>query len=106
VKALIKITSDGLLNLTRVAAPVGYEIDRVDDDVRDAEKGFTLIFSATPFPNHQYRLDWERAEGGGNWYFSEQLGMEGWLCPALLRYFSEVPRQLYIQIISRQENSA
>jgi phosphoribosylformylglycinamidine cyclo-ligase len=28
VKALINITSDGLLNLTRVAAPVGYVIDR------------------------------------------------------------------------------
>jgi phosphoribosylformylglycinamidine cyclo-ligase len=29
VKALINITSDGLLNLTRVAAPVGYVIDRL-----------------------------------------------------------------------------
>jgi phosphoribosylformylglycinamidine cyclo-ligase len=29
VKALINITSDGLLNLTRVAAPVGFEIDRL-----------------------------------------------------------------------------
>ena len=29
VRALINITSDGLLNLTRVAAPVGYEIDRL-----------------------------------------------------------------------------
>src|SRR5262252_3083190 len=29
VKALINITSDGLLNLTRVDAPVGFEIDRL-----------------------------------------------------------------------------
>jgi len=29
IKALINITSDGLLNLTRVAAAVGYEIDRL-----------------------------------------------------------------------------
>jgi phosphoribosylformylglycinamidine cyclo-ligase len=29
LKALANITSDGLLNLTRVAAPVGYEIDRL-----------------------------------------------------------------------------
>jgi phosphoribosylformylglycinamidine cyclo-ligase len=29
VKALINITSDGLLNLARVAAPVGFEIDRL-----------------------------------------------------------------------------
>jgi len=76
-------------------------IDRVVADISDAERGFTLVFCATPFPGHQYRLDWRRAEDGGNWYFSEQLGMEGWLCPALLRYFSEAPQQIYIQIRSR-----
>ena len=76
-------------------------IDRVVDDIPDAEGGFMLIFSTTPFPGHQYRLDWRRADGGGNWYFSEQLGMEGWLCPALLRYFQDAPQQLYIQIKSR-----
>jgi hypothetical protein len=26
--------------------------------------------------------------------------MEGWLCPALLRYFSEAPKQLYVQVRS------
>jgi hypothetical protein len=25
-------------------------------------------------------------------------GMEGWLCPALLRYFSEAPAKLYVQV--------
>jgi hypothetical protein len=37
-------------------------IDRVVADIPNAEKGFTLIFSGTPFPGHQYRLDWRRAE--------------------------------------------
>jgi hypothetical protein len=46
-------------------------IDRVVADIPNAENGFTLIFSSTPFPGHQYRLDWRRAEGGGNWYFYE-----------------------------------
>ena len=73
-------------------------IDRVVADLPNPEHGFTLVFSATPFPGHQYRLDWRRAEGGGNWYYAEQLGMEGWLCPALLRYFSEPPKELYVQI--------
>jgi hypothetical protein len=41
-------------------------IDRVVADIANAEKGFTLIFSSTPFPGHQYRLDWRRAESGGN----------------------------------------
>ena len=36
-------------------------IDRVVADIPDAEHGFTLIFSSTPFPGHQYRLDWRRA---------------------------------------------
>jgi hypothetical protein len=73
-------------------------IDRVVADLSDAEHGFTLIFSGTPFPGHQYRLDWRRGEGGGNWYHAAQVDMEGWLCPALFRYFQEVPKQLYVQI--------
>ena len=45
-------------------------IDRVVAEIPYAENGFTLIFSSTPFPGHQYRLDWRRAESGGNWYYS------------------------------------
>ena len=73
-------------------------IDRVVADIPGAEKGFTLIFSSTPFPGHQYRLDWRRAEAGGNWYHSPDLDMEGWLCPALFRYFSDPPVSLYAQV--------
>ncbi len=49
-------------------------IDRVVADIPDAKNGFTLIFSSTPFPGHQYRLDWRRAESGGNWYYSAGEG--------------------------------
>lgn len=76
-------------------------IDRVVADIPDAAAEVVLIFSAAPFPGHQYRLDWQRGDGGGNWYRSEQLGMEGWLCPALLRYFSEPPTELYVQVKPR-----
>ena len=72
-------------------------IDRVVAYIPDAEHGFSLIFSRIPFPGHQYRLDWRRAEGGGNWYYATQLEMEGWLFPALLRYFPVAPKQLYVQ---------
>jgi hypothetical protein len=72
-------------------------IDRVVANIPDAEHGFTLIFSSTPFPGYQHRLDWQRAEEGGNRYHAAQLGIEGWLCPALLRYFQEAPKQLFIQ---------
>jgi hypothetical protein len=57
-------------------------LDRVVADIPGAERGFRLIFSGSPFPGHQYRLDWRREEGGGNWYHSADLDMEGWLCPA------------------------
>ena len=40
-------------------------IDRVVADIPRAERGFTLIFAATPFPGHQYRLDWLRADEDG-----------------------------------------
>jgi hypothetical protein len=81
-------------------------IDRVVADIPDAARGFTMIFSSTPFPDHQYRLDWRRPDGGGNWYYSEQLDLEGWLCPALFRYFSEAPMQLYVQVKERASESA
>jgi hypothetical protein len=73
-------------------------IDRVTAGIPDAERGFVMVFSASPFPGHQYRLEWRRSEGGGNWYYSPQLDLEGWLCPALFRYFAEAPRELFVQI--------
>jgi hypothetical protein len=73
-------------------------IDRVVADIPNAEQWFTLIFSSSPFPGHQHRLDWRREEGGGNWYHAADLDMEGWLCPALFKYFTEAPKTLYAQI--------
>jgi len=73
-------------------------IDRIVADIANAEQGFTMVFSAAPFPRHQFRLEWRRADGNGNWYYAGDLDMEGWLCPALLRYFSAVPRELFVQI--------
>ena len=76
-------------------------LDQVTGLIPDARNGFILIFSASPFPGNQYRLEWSRAEYGGNIYHSEELGAEGWLCPALLRYFDQPPREIYIQIKAR-----
>ena len=89
------------LNKEPFVAGADSMIDRVVAEIPNAAKGFVLVFSATPFPNHQYQLDWRRNESGGDVYFAPQLEMEGWLCPALLKYFSEAPRQLYIQVKSR-----
>jgi hypothetical protein len=66
-------------------------------DVPNAEKGFRLLFSASPFPGFTAKLQWRREEYGGNWYFSLDFKMEGWLCPALFKYFEAAPKEIYVQ---------
>ncbi len=65
--------------------------------IPDADQGFTLLFSAGPFPGFQAEFWWRRQEMGGNWYYCEALDMEGWLCPALFKYFKAAPPRLYAQ---------
>ena len=72
-------------------------IDRMVAQIPNAEQGFTLIFSSSPFPGHQVRLEWSREDLAGNWYFSPELKMEGWLCPALFRYFDKAPKEIYVK---------
>src|SRR2546423_1023733 len=60
------------------------------------------MFASEPFPGHQFRLDWRRSDGSGNWYYALGLELEGWLSPALLRYFPEAPKAIYFQVKSRQ----
>lgn len=62
-------------------------IDVATAHLPNAEKGFVAVFSAGYFPDAQIVLERVRAEGGGNVYCWAEKGMEGWLCPALLRYF-------------------
>ena len=41
------------------------------------------------------KLTWVREEMGGNIYRSETLKAEGWLCPALFKYFDKSPPEIY-----------
>ena len=70
-------------------------LDRLTAEIPAAEKGFRLIFSEKPFPGCQVKLEWRRTEYEGNWYYSPDYQMEGWLCPALFKYFPHAPRELY-----------
>ena len=72
-------------------------IDRMVESLENPENGFILLFSNTPFPGYQLELEWVEKELGGNWYKSELLQMGGWLCPAMLKYFSEAPSRIYAQ---------
>lgn len=74
-------------------------IDMLVREIPRADEGFRLLFSESPFPGHQVKLEWVREDSGGNWYRWEEQGKEGWLCPALFRYFSEAPAELYAQAL-------
>lgn len=70
-------------------------IDKMVEGIPGAEKGFRLIFSAQPFPEYQFKLNWLRGDKTGNWYYCEQTKQEGWLCPGLFKYYKDAPKTLY-----------
>lgn len=78
-------------------------IDYLVMDIPDAEHGFHLLFSAAPFPGYQTVFDLQREECGGNWYYSQELNREGWLCPALYKYFETAPAKIYTQFKAREK---
>ena len=91
------VFDDPAVGLVREPFVLGIDemINRVVAHVPNADKGFRLLFSPTPFPGYAVKLEWRREESGGNRYFSPQFDMEGWLCPALFKYFASAPRELF-----------
>jgi hypothetical protein len=98
------VFDDSQVGLLREPFVAGIDtmIDRLVAEIPDAEGGFRAIFSAAPFPGHTERLDWRREESGGNWYYNERFKMEGWLCPALFKYFPAAPKTIYVQVEPRR----
>ena len=72
-------------------------IDELVKDIPNARGGFMLLFSSQPFAGYQAELTRVREEYGGHWYKAKDEGVEGWLCPALFRYFDTAPESLYIK---------
>jgi hypothetical protein len=72
--------------------------------IPNADDGFLMVFSAGPFPDADFDLDWVREEAGGNVYQGhfeidgDVHEMEGWLCPALNLYYPDAPKKLYVQV--------
>ena len=77
-------------------------IERMVAGLDRPEEGFTLIFSANPFPGHQAVFERRRPDSGGHWYYSPQLNTEGWLCPAMFKYFDQAPPRIYAQFKSKK----
>lgn len=78
------------------------EIATAQAGIREPEKGFVALFSKDPFPTAQVCLERVREESGGNVYRWPEVGREGWLCPALFRYFDRAPERLYVEVRSRE----
>src|SRR5205823_462562 len=73
--------------------------------IPNAEKGFKAIFSASKFPGYTLKLEWKREDSGGNWYYSPQFKMEGWLCPALFKYFKSAPKEIYVSLEPKKKSN-
>ncbi len=78
-------------------------IEMLTKDIPNADGGFRLLFSAGQFPDYTHKMIWKRKSGSGNWYYSEEFKAEGWLCPALLKYFPKPPKTIYIKAESIEE---
>ena len=72
-------------------------IDDLVSDIRDARKGFRLLFSSSPFPGHQRVISYVRPEYDGHWYRDNKTSAEGWLCGSLMAYFDKAPAKIYIK---------
>jgi len=72
-------------------------IDVLVAGIPEATNGFRLLFSGRPFPGYQKKLTWLRGDMDGNYYKMEDPPMEGWLCPAMFRYYQTAPKELYVK---------
>jgi hypothetical protein len=76
-------------------------IDILTEGIPDADKGFMLVFSSQPFPGYTARFMRGRPEFGGYWYSWPERSLEGWLCPALFKYFEAAPEEIYVKASAR-----
>ena len=72
-------------------------INKLVAGIPGSDKSVRLIFSQRPFPGAQLRLERRGEQDGGNWYYSRDYQMEGWLCPALFKYFPRAPQSIYVK---------
>ena len=72
-------------------------INRLTRHIPAAREGFRLLFSAHEFPGYEAAFELVRDELGGAWYRLRGIepSMEGWLCPALFKYFDEAPATIF-----------
>ena len=60
-------------------------MDLLSQGLARPQAGFTLVFSARPFPGYQARFKRGRTEHDGTWYTWPERNVEGWLCPRFVQ---------------------
>ena len=93
---------DAAAGLKREALIAGVPeiLNELSKSIPKAREGFLLTFSAEEFPTAQLKLTRVRLENGGAWYRTDTPGfpvLEGWLCPAIFKYFAAPPEHLYVR---------
>ncbi len=113
------VFDDPAVDLREEAFVAGIDkiMDLMTAHIPNAKDGFRLLFSANPFPGanvvmehiekdrqtHWPATKWMKKTfipviQRGDWYRHAETGMEGWLCPALLKYFDNAPTHIYVKL--------
>jgi hypothetical protein len=93
------VFDDAAVGLRRepFVAGVPEMIDGLVKHIPEARDGFRLTFSANAFPGFQKKLTWLRGDSGGNYYRLDDPPTEGWICPAMFKYYKAAPKALYVK---------
>lgn len=73
-------------------------IDLAVSGIKDAGKGFRLLFSDQTFPSVKITLKRGKPECGGCWYSLDGTNLSGWLCPAMFHYFESAPEAIFVAV--------
>ena len=84
-------------DLSIVAEPFVGEINLICDFLAKGKKELTVYISEKKIPDSDVILNQTEQK---DWYQTKVSGsnIEGWLCPCLLNYFKDYPKQIYVKI--------
>lgn len=102
------VFDDESVGLVKEAFVAGMDliIDKATEHLDRPEKGFNLLFSDAPFPGFEITLEQieiDEPSYGGQWYYCDRFNKIGWLCPALLLYYSEAPKSIYVKVLAKNK---
>ena len=73
-------------------------VNKISDSMRGK-----IIVDVNQRSSHIYQKGLVTFADGGNWYYSEDFTVEGWLCPALFKYFDKAPEEIYAKFEEKEE---